>query len=358
MAENFLKPLFDKLLAGQTLSREQSMQAFELIMGGQATPVQISALLAMLQVRGPTIDEIVGAARVMRGKVAPVRVPAGLTVIDNCGMGGTGSRTFNISTTAALVAAAAGRPHGMAVAKHGSVSVTSKSGSSQFLEALGVNVQADGAVQTRCLDEVGMCFCFAPRHHPAMKYAAPVRAELGFRTLFNMLGPLTNPAGASRQVLGVFRRDLTESVAEVLRALDAEAAMVVHGTLSDGTALGELVTGGHTQISRLINGRIETFELDAASLGLPPPDPQALYIDSPQASAAVARAVLSGRPGPARDIVCLNAAAALLVGGVAAELAEGLELARKAIDTGAAAAALRRLVQLTNAAPAQSPDNH
>lgn len=347
MAENLLKPLFDKLLAGRTLSRDESTQAFELIMGGGATPVQISALLAMLQVREPTIDEIVGAVRVMRAKVSPVRVPAGLTVIDNCGMGGTGSRTFNISTTAALVAAAAGRPRGMAVAKHGSTSVTSKSGSSQFLEAMGVNVMADGATQTRCLDEAGICFCFAPRHHPAMKYAAPVRAELGFRTLFNMLGPLTNPAGAKRQVLGVFRRDLTEPVAEVLRELGAEAAMVVHGTLSDGTALGELVTCGRTRISRLHNGSIESFDLDPAELGLAAPKPEALYISNPQESAAVARGVLAGCEGPAKDIVCLNAAAALVVADVAADLAGGLALARQAIDSGDAAKGLQRLVTLT-----------
>jgi len=351
MADHPLKPLFDKLLAGRTLSRDESTQAFELIMGGSATPVQISALLAMLQVREPTIDEIVGAVRVMRAKVSPVVVPPGLRVIDNCGMGGTGSRTFNISTTAALVAAAAARPHGVAVAKHGSTSVTSRSGSSQFLEAMGVNVMADGATQTRCLDEAGICFCFAPRHHPAMRYAAPVRAELGFRTLFNMLGPLTNPAGAKRQVLGVFRRDLTEPVAEVLRELGAEAGMVVHGTLSDGTALGELVTCGRTRISRLHNGRIETWELDAIELGLPAPQPQELYVNSPQESAAAARGVLAGRPGSARDIVCLNAAAALVVADVAADLAEGLTLARQAIDSGAAARALAQLVALTASRP-------
>ena len=354
-----MKLLLAHLASGAQLSVEQTIAAFESIMTGQATAAQIAALLSMLQLRGVTEDEMVGAATVMRRHVTPVALPAGLTVIDTCGTGGTGSHTFNVSTAAGLVAAAVGRPRGMAVAKHGNRSVTSASGSSQVLEALGVNIQARGVTLTRCLDEAGFCFCFAPLHHPAMKHAAPIRADLGFRTIFNLLGPLTNPGGARRQVMGVFTPQLTEPIARVLQRLGSEQAMVVHGRLSagpagggsgqsEGNGLGELTTTGSTRISHLQGGMVRTYELDAASLGLPQARALDLRVDGPEASAAIVRSVLSGQAGPARDIVCLNAAAALVVADLAGDLAKGLTLAASAIDSGAAAAVLERVVEITN----------
>jgi anthranilate phosphoribosyltransferase len=285
----------------------------------------------------------------MRAKVAAVQVPDGLTVIDTCGTGGDAASTFNISTAAALVAAAAGRPHGVAVAKHGNRSVTSRSGSSQVLETLGVRLKVAPQTLTRCLDEAGLCFCFAPMHHPAMRHAVPIRQSLGVRTIFNVLGPLTNPAGARRQVMGVFAPELTETLATVLGELGSEDAMVVCGRLGEAGRLDELSTGGPTRVSRLRNGGVQTSEVDPASLGLAPPPPGALQVDGPEASAAVVREVLEGRPGPARDIVVLNAAAALVVAGLAADLSAGLERAGQAIDAGEARQALDRLVAITNA---------
>lgn len=346
-----MKHLLAHVVAGKPLSVEQAVEAFELIMTGQATPAQIGALLAMIQVRGPQIDEIAGAARVMRAHATAVAVPQGLRVIDTCGTGGDQAHTFNISTAAALVAAGAGRPRGVAVAKHGNRSVTSRSGSSQVLEALGVKLRVAPATLTACLDRAGICFCFAPAHHPAMKHALPTRQELGFRTLFNILGPLTNPAGAAGQVMGVFAAELTEPLAGVLQRMGAEQAMVVHGQLPDGAALDEITTAGRTRISHLRHGKIVTYTLDAATLGLPPADPGVLQVDSPQASAAVIRRILAGERGPARDIVALNAAAALVVADLAPDLAGGLALASDAIDQGLAARALEALVALTRADP-------
>ncbi len=342
-----MKHLLAHVVSGKTLSVEQTVEAFELIMTGQAHPAQVGALLGMLQQRGPTVEEITGAARVMRQKVAGVAAPAGLTVIDTCGTGGDHSATFNISTAAALVAAAAGRPRGVAVAKHGNRSVTSASGSSQVLEALGVKLQVTPETLTRCLDEAGICFCFAPAHHPAMKHAMPIRLELGFRTLFNLLGPLTNPAGASRQVMGVFDPALTEPIANVLRELGSKRAMVVHGQFGGG-GIDELSTAGPTRISHLHHGTLKTESFDARTLGLPSGDPAAMKVDGPEASANVIRAVLAGEHGPARDIVCLNAAAALVVADLAADLSQGLKLAREAVDSAAAARTLGKLVAATS----------
>ena len=230
-----MKTLLAQLVDGQPLSAEQAVQGFERIMSGQAEPAQTGALLALISQRGPTVDELVGAATVMRQKAVPVAVPEGLTIIDTCGAGGTGSTFFNISTAAALVAAGAGRSLGLGVAKHGNRSVTSRSGSSNVLENLGVNLQAPPEVLTKCLDEAGMCFCYAPAHHPAMKYAGPVRAALGFRTVFNLIGPLTNPAGARRQL--------------VLMQLDASHATAQPGAsvMHDGAVVGTVTSGamGH-----------------------------------------------------------------------------------------------------------------
>ena len=347
-----MKQLLAQLAVSRPLSTEQAIEAFDCIMSGESTPAQTGALLAMIQLRGPTIDEIVGAATVMRGRASAVRVPDGITVIDTCGTGGDHAKTFNISTASALVAAAAARPHGVAVAKHGNRAVTSKSGSSQVLEALGVNLSVDSGTLTRCLEEVGLCFCFAPAHHPAMKYAAPVRSDLGFRTLFNILGPLTNPAGARRQLIGVFSPDLTELLATVLNRLGCDHAMVVHGTFPErfgGGGIDELSTCGPNNVSHVRDENIHNEIFDPAALNLPCVDPDSLRVDSAQASAEVIRSVLAGELGPARDIVTLNAAAALVVAGLAIDLAEGLQLASEAIDCSAAKTLLKNLVEVTQA---------
>jgi len=349
-----VKDLLAHLSTGQSLSLEQSTEAFSLIMDGQAQPAQIGALLAMIQVRGATVDELTGAATVMREKATHVTAPDGLTLVDTCGTGGDGLGTFNISTAAAIVTAGAGRPHNLAVAKHGNRSVTSNSGSSQVLETLGVKLQVTPETLTQCLDEAGMCFCFAPAHHPAMKHAAPVRAELGFRTIFNLVGPLTNPAGAKRQVLGVFAEPLTEMLGEVLLKLGSERAMVVHGKMPVGDAnhvagFDELSTAGPSTITELRGGQLHHQELDPDSLGLPFSHPSALKVEGPEQSAAVIQSVLAGEHGPARDIVCLNAAAALVVGDVATDLSEGLERAQSTIDAGKAKAALDQLIAITQA---------
>jgi len=346
-----MKDLLAQLVDGEPLSEALAVDAFAAIMDGEAEPAQTGALLTAIAMRGATTDEMVGAARVMRERARRVDVPDGLVAIDTCGTGGDHAGTFNISTAAALVAAAAGRPEGLCVAKHGNRSVTSKSGSSQVLETLGVTLAVDDATLTRCLDEAGICFCFAPAHHPAMKHAAPVRAALGFRTLFNLVGPLTNPAGARRQLMGVYDPKLTEPLAEVLQRLGAVHAMVVHGEIPGGghtvSGLDELSTCGTTRVTELRDDAIRTFTEDATALGLPFSHPSSLRVDGPDASAALIRKVLDGQHGPARDIVCLNAAAALVVGGAAGELREGVEAAADVIDSGAAAKTLETLVALT-----------
>ena len=349
-----MQELLRQLVAGEPLSEAQAVEAFELVMTGQASPAQIAALLAMIEQRGATIDEIVGAATVMRRHVTPVEVPAGLTVIDTCGTGGDHAGTFNISTAAALVAAGAARRSraDLGVAKHGNRSVTSSSGSSQVLEALGVRLGVDPACSTQCLVEARVCFCFAPAHHPAMKHAAPVRGELGIRTIFNIVGPLTNPAGARRQLVGVWASEMTEPIARVLARLGAERAMVVHGQIPDADgrhvdALDELSTAGPTRVTEVAGKDVTTTELTPEQVGLPYSHPSALRVDSVEASAALIRAVLAGESGPARDIVLLNAAAGLRVAGLAEDLEQGVAMAAEAIDAGAAAAALESLVKLT-----------
>ena len=347
-----MKEFLLQVLDGEPLTAAQATEAFELIMTGQVTPVQTGALLALIQARGATVDELVGAATVMRQKVARVQPPPGVTVVDTCGTGGDGAGTFNVSTAAAIVTAAAGRPHGVVVAKHGNRSVTSRSGSSQVLETLGVALAVPPETITRCLDEAGIGFCFAPAHHPAMKHAAPVRAELGFRTLFNLVGPLTNPAGATRQVIGVFHPRLTQTLAEVLQRLGSDRAMVVCGEMPRDTpgvlaVIDELSTAGQSTITELRGGRVLDRKLDPTSLELPISHPSSLRVDGPDASAAMIRGVLNGEHGPARDIVVLNAAAALVVTDLAADLREGLDLAIAAIDDGNARAALDTLVRMT-----------
>ena len=358
-----LTAMLRQLAGGRPLSEAQARQAFALVMSGQATGAQIGAMLMAMAARdgGPTVDEITGAARAMREVAMKVVVPAGMEVIDTCGTGGDHTGTFNISTTAAIIAAAAPAmaDRGMAVAKHGNRSVTSKSGSSQVLEQLGVppeaGPEAGPEVLTRCLTEARICFCFAPAHHPAMKHAADPRKELGFRTLFNLLGPLTNPAGVRRQVIGVYDAALTEPIARVLMKLGTVHAMVVHGTTlggpdvtEGGVGLDELTTTGPTRVTELKDGAITTRQLHPADLGLATVTVGQLRVEGVEESAAMIRRILDGEKGPARQIAALNAAAALVVADCAKDLSQGLDLAFEAIDSGAAKRTLALLVKLTN----------
>jgi len=340
MAEWKFNELLRSILAGNHLDRSQSRWAFSQIMDGQWSEAQVAGFLVALAAKGETADEITGAAEAMRQRVTRIET-GGADVIDTCGTGGTGLSTFNISTAAALVCAGAG----VKVAKHGNRTNTRASGSADVLAAMGVNIDASAEAAARCLETAGVCFCFAVRCHPAMKHAMPVRRALAVRTIFNVLGPLTNPAGARRQLMGVFDDRLTETMAAVLGALGAVRAMVVHA--SDG--LDELSTTGPTKIAELLDGRVTVRTVRPEDFGLKPAAMSDLAVTSAQESAEVIRSVLAGKDGPARDIVLLNAAAALTVAGKAADIAAAIPLAREAIDTGRAAAALDKLIAVSNA---------
>ncbi len=348
-----IRSLLAELAQGACLSRDQTRQVFGAIMTGQAEDAQIGALLMALQSRpgGPVLDEIIGAAQVMRQHVRPITVPEGVEVIDVVGTGGDHSRTFNISTTAAMIAAAAGA----AVVKHGNRSVTSKSGSSQVLEALGVKLEVDDATLEKCLAEARICFAYAPVHHPAMKHVAHVRKQIGFRTIFNLVGPLTNPAGARRQVIGVYDNALTEPFAQALLEMGSVHAMVVHGATHGspdntrgGSGLDEITTTGPTHITTLHEGRLEHIRVHPQDLGLPQATIADLQVDSVEESAQMVYAVLAGESGPARHIACLNAAAALVVADLVEDLKEGLARAAEAIDSRQALATLNMLIELSN----------
>jgi anthranilate phosphoribosyltransferase len=330
-----------KLAKGQHLSLDESRQAMREIMEGRATPAQIAAYLTALAIKGPSPDEIAGAAIVMRQMATRIDV-GDLPVIDTCGTGGTGKGTFNISTCAALVAAGAGAY----VAKHGNRGATSPCGSSDVLEALGVNVQASPAVVARCIREAHMGFLFAPQLHGAMKFAAPVRKEIGIRTIFNLLGPLTNPAGARRQVMGVFSKDLVRLMAEVMLRLGTEHALVVHS--ADG--LDEISLSAPTHVCEVRGGSVTCYDLSPEVLGLAEAPPDVLRAGSARESADAVRSVLSGEAGPRRDVVLANAAAALYVSGVACDIHDGLQRAAAGIDSGAAARVLASLVALSHEA--------
>ncbi len=327
------------VIGRKNLTRQQTHWAFGQIMDGQWSESQVAGLLVALAAKGETADEIAGAAMAMREHV--LRIDSrGQDVIDTCGTGGTGLATFNISTAAAMVAAGAG----VKVAKHGNRTSTRPSGSADVLTALGVNVSAEGPIVERCLAEASVCFCFAVRCHPAMKYAAPVRKALGVRTLFNVLGPLTNPAGAKRQLMGVFDAALTETIAAVLGSLGSVHAMVVHA--EDG--LDEFSTVSPTKVSEFRDGRVASRTVRASDFGLPPARMEDLAATSPQESAEMVKAVLAGDKGPRRDIVLLNSAAAIAVADKAADIGAGLAMAAASIDTGAARAALEKLISLSN----------
>lgn len=334
--------LIEKLQRRQDLTSDEAAAAMDEIMEGRAQPAQIAGLLIALAMKGERPAEIVGLARTMRARATKLsRVPD--DVFDTCGTGGDRAHTFNVSTVAALVVAAAG----VRVAKHGNRSVSSRCGSADLFEALGVNVPAPPPIVERCLMDAGIAFFFAPTFHPSMRHAAPTRKELGVRTAFNLLGPLTNPAGASRQLVGVPRPELTELVARSLSLLGARRAWVVHG--ADG--LDEISTTGYTKVSECRDGAVNTFYLHPSDVGVPKATPESLKGGDAAANAKIARDVLSGAHGPARDIVLMNAAASLLIAGAAADLLDGMKMAEAAIDEGRAAAALQRLVSASQAAP-------
>ena len=331
-----LKSLLALVASGRSLSEDEAATAFDIIMSGDATPSQMGGFLMALRVRGETVDEIAGAARTMRAKAVAVDAPPG--TVDTCGTGGDSSGSFNISTASALVVAGCGVP----VAKHGNRALSSKSGSADVLTALGVDIDADLSVVRACLWEIGIGFLMAPRHHSATRHVAPTRVELGTRTIFNLLGPLSSPAGARRQLVGVFAPEWVRPMAEVLGRLGGERAWVVHG---DG--LDELTTAGPTTVAALQDGSVETFEVTAADAGLPPARLEELRGGEPSYNARLMRDLLAGAGGPLRDVVLLNSAAALLVAGRAASLFDGVELAARAIDSGAAGRVLDDLVLRT-----------
>ena len=325
------------LVAGHSLTMEQAAQTMEEIMAGQATPAQFGAFVTALRLKGETVDEIAGLASVMRAKA--IRVPVSGPVVDTCGTGGDGSSTFNISTAAAFVAAGAG----LKVAKHGNRAASSRCGSADVLEALGVKIDLTAEQVGRCLDEVGIGFMFAPSFHPAMKHAAGPRREIGIRTVFNILGPLTNPAGAKAQVIGVPEASLTLKMAQVLQRLGCRHALVVHG--EDG--LDEITISGETQVCELRHGTISSYSVSPEDFGVNRASLDALRGGTPQENAQMLRQVLAGAPGPQRQVVLMNAAAALVVGEKVSTLREGMELAGEAIDSGRALAKLEGLIELT-----------
>jgi anthranilate phosphoribosyltransferase len=330
-----------QLAVGEDLSLEASRDAVRQIMDGEASPAQIGAFLTALSVKGPTPDEIAGAALVMREKATRVDV-GDLPVVDTCGTGGTGKKPFNISTCAALVAAGAGAY----VAKHGNRGATSACGSSDVLEALGVNVEASPAVVARCIREAHMGFLYARTLHGAMKHAAPVRKEIGIRTIFNVLGPLTNPAGARRQVMGVYAMDLVRPIAEVMVRLQVEHALVVHS--HDG--LDEIVLSAPTHVAEVRGGAVTEYDVSPEVLGLPEGRLDVVRADTVEEYVGAVRSVLDGAAGPRRDAVLANAAAALYVAGVADEWHDGIARAAESIDSGAAARVLADLARLSHEA--------
>lgn len=338
MSEAF-KPLLGRLADGATLSDEDADAFFAACFRGEPSPAQIAAALTAMRMRGETVGEIAASARAMRA--AALKLDHPFDVIDVCGTGGDGAHTFNISTAVAFVVAGGG----LKVAKHGNRALSSRSGGADVLSALGVNINATAEQQLKALDEAGICFLFAQAHHGAMRHVSPIRAELGFRTLFNLLGPLSNPAGARRQVVGVYDPRWVEPLARVLGALGAERAWVVHG---DG--LDELTTTGTTQVAEWRNGQVRLFNVTPEAVGLPRAALSDLTGGDPEYNAAALRRLLAGEAGPYRDIVLLNAAAAFLVGEKVETLREGVALAAAVIDDGRAAAALDRLVEATNAA--------
>ena len=332
-----LKALLGRVAGGARLSETEAEGAFEIMMSGNATPAQMGAFLMGLRVRGETVEEITGAARAMRAKALAIEAPPG--AIDTCGTGGDGSGTFNVSTAAALIVAGTGVP----VAKHGNRNLSSHCGSADVLAALGVNIDADMALVKQSLWEAGIGFLMAPRHHSAMRHVGPTRVELGTRTIFNLRGPLSNPAGAKRQLSGAFASQWIRPMAEVLGKLGSERAWIVHGSGFD-----ELTTTGPSEVAELVDGTVRIFTINPEELGLERVTLAELKGGDAARNAAMMRELLAGTPGPIRDIVVLNSGAALLIAGKAASLKDGMALAARTIDSGAARRALDRMVAITN----------
>jgi anthranilate phosphoribosyltransferase len=333
------KGLIAKVASGATLSREEAARAFDRMMSGEATPSQMGGLLMALRVRGETVDEITGAVSTMRAKMQRVAAPP--DAIDVVGTGGDASGSYNVSTCAALIVAGAGVP----VAKHGNRALSSRSGAADVLSALGVKIDLRPDEITRCIYEAGIGFMFAPAHHPATKNVAATRVELGTRTIFNLLGPLSNPAGVKRQMIGVFSRQWIEPMAHVLQNLGSECVWVAHG--SDG--LDEITICGPSYVAALENGKVRTFEINPEDIGLERAKPESLRGGDAETNAAALMGVLKGAKGPFRDIAILNAAAALIVAGRAKDLKEGAALATKSLDSGEAEGRLDRLIAVSNA---------
>jgi len=335
-----MKELLEKLINGQDLTESEAVSAMESIMSGGATDAQIGSFLTALRIKGETVEEITGFARVMRDRASRIECRSS-SLVDTCGTGGDASGTFNISTVSAFVAAGAG----VKIAKHGNRSVSSRCGSADVLKALGVNIEATPDVVARCIDEVGIGFLFAPLLHGAMKYAIGPRREMGIRTVFNILGPLTNPAGATAQVLGVFSPHLTEPIAGVLHRLGCDRAFVVHG--EDG--LDEITTTAQTRISEVIDGCIDTYTIAPDDFGFIRTTPDQLRGGDPEENARIALEILKGDGGPKRDIVCLNAGAAIAAAGLAGTIGQGVAMASESLDSGAALEKLEQLKDVSNA---------
>ena len=319
-----IRETIQKVVDGQDLTERETVDTMNEIMSGEATPAQVASFITALRIKGETIEEITGAARVMREKSTKIHTKHPFAV-DTCGTGGDGSHSFNISTTAAFVVAGTGIP----VAKHGNRAASSQSGSADVLKALGVNIEIGPEHVGACIDDVGIGFLFAVTLHGAMKYAIGPRREIGIRTIFNVLGPLTNPAGTQAQVVGVYAPALTQSLANVLKNLGSQRAFIVHG----GDGLDEITTTTTTQVSELSDGEVNTYTLDPTELGIPTAQPSDLKGGTPEENAEMTLNVLRGEKGPKRDIVLLNAAAAIVAGGKAADIAAGLGTAAESIDS-------------------------
>jgi anthranilate phosphoribosyltransferase len=334
-----LKPFISKVVESQDLTEEEAHQAMGIIMEGEATPAQIASFVTGLRMKGETIGEITGFARAMRAKAVPIEVKANEWVLDTCGTGGDGSSTFNISTAVAFVAAGGG----VTVAKHGNRSVSSRCGSADVLEALGINLQLSPEKVQACLNEVGLAFLFAPLFHPAMKHALAPRREMGIRTVFNLLGPLTNPAGANAQIVGLYRRELTQPIAEVLKNLGCRGAFVVHGE----DHCDEISITGRTVVSHLWKGTIKTYEIQPEDFGLKRKPLEQIQGGTAQDNAKILLDVLGGVSGPKRDVVLLNAAAAFMSTEKTQDLREGIAMAEESIDSGHAIKKLKELIQFS-----------
>ena len=334
-----IREAISKVVDGFDLAREEMIACMNEIMTGAATLAQIASFLTALRMKGETVEEITGAAMVMREKATRIEVGGG-TVVDTCGTGGSGANTFNVSTASAFVVSGAG----LKVAKHGNRAVSSECGSADVLKALGVNIDITPDKVKECIEKIGIGFLFAPLFHGAMKYAIGPRREIGIRTIFNVLGPLTNPAGASCQVVGVYRRELTEVIADVLKNLGTKRAFVVHGLDS----LDEITITDRTKITELKNKKTRTFYIKPQDFKIKKARLEDIRGGSPEENAGIVKEVLSGKKGPRQDVVALNAAAALVAGGLAPDFKKGVDLARESIESGKAMAKLKGLIDFTS----------